>query len=205
MPRKPKLTVVVEKVKRRRGRPPNAPKSAAPAPTLQQSATAGHNSERRRAQFVREIVNLEKLIADKDSVVAEIRNQRKEMKGLGFSRHEIDFALYVRKSPEEKVRAMFEDHTRVLHYFSHPVGRQFEMFEDRTPAVDVARELGKADGLEGKPCKPPYDAASEQGRAYIEGFYAAQEVLAQGIKQKPEDDVRPRFMQDSSDTGPMTA
>ena len=107
---------------------------------------------------------------------------------------------------------MFETQHRVAQYLAHPIGRQLSLFDkDRTPAVEVAFEEGKTASLSNHPAKPPHDASTPQGQAWLKGHAAGQEIIGKGFKplkteKKPTDeaDLRPRFAQ-KDDGAPASA
>ena len=193
--------------KRGRGRPPGSGKKAAPIKPSPESAPIGSNGltdDQKRGLFLSEsegIPKLERLLDDLASANSAIRNHRKLMKANGFARAEIDYALWLRKKSETDAQERLQAHANAARWLAHPIGTQFTLFEDgvdRTPAIERAFEEGKTAGLEGKPCKPPHDAATEQGQKWIEGHRAGQAVLAKGLKTllPPDDterDLRPRF------------
>lgn len=100
---------------------------------------------------------------------------------------------------EAKVKMRLEAEAQVLRWNGLPIGAQDDLFgEDRTPAVDRAFAAGKAAGMAGEHCKPPYDASTPQGQSWIKGHHAGQEVHLNGFKQLEtegeESDVRPAFL-----------
>jgi hypothetical protein len=110
-------------------------------------------------------------------VVDEIVTQAK---GDGFTKKELDLSIDLADlKKEKKVIADVETRLRVARWIGHKMGAQMDLFAepDRTPAVDRAREQGKMDSMEGKPCKPNFAPETEQYRAYMEGFNADQDRL----------------------------
>lgn len=88
---------------------------------------------------------------------------------------------------EKKFKANLERQIKVARWMGLPVGAEPKLFADvdRTPAVDKARANGKRDGLAGNRQSPNADPSTEQYRAYMEGFYEGNSVLAQGLAPKP--------------------
>lgn len=79
---------------------------------------------------------------------------------------------------EEKMRAVIARQLWVAQYMASPLGTQFGMNldVDRTPAVETAAKIGRADGLAGKRYDPSrYGQGTEQLAAYDAAFYVAQE------------------------------
>src|ERR1700756_664222 len=52
------------------------------------------------------------------------------------------------------------------------IGQQLSLFlePDRTPAVDVAYDLGVQDSIDGKAAKSPFDPSVPQTQSYLKGF-----------------------------------
>jgi uncharacterized protein (UPF0335 family) len=82
------------------------------------------NDEQKAALFIGGIERLERLIADKDEIVADIRNARKVMKSEGFSREEVDFAIWSRKEGEEASKESFAMRLRISEWLGRPLGYQ---------------------------------------------------------------------------------
>lgn len=82
------------------------------------------NDEQKAKLFIGGVGTLERLIEEKDSVVASIRSQRKAMKAEGFSREEIDYALWLRKDGEEAGKERIAIHLRIAEWLGHPLGFQ---------------------------------------------------------------------------------
>jgi hypothetical protein len=174
--------------------------------TSAELAPVGDNDlsdDQKRGLFLNGVTKLERLVADVGSAVAAVRDQRKKMKADGYNKTEVDYALWLRKKKEPEAIEEAQARARVARWLAHPVGHQMSIFDeaepDRTPLVDRAREEGKVAAFENKACKPPYDAATEAGQAWIAGHHEGQEVIAKGFKPLPkadgEDDLRPRFKQ----------
>lgn len=110
----------------------------------------------------------------------------KDAKAEGISREDFEISVLL-DSPEgeEKVQAKLARTIEVAKWMGSTVGTQFEMFEDRTPAVDIARKKGERDSQDNLSRSPPYDPSTEQYRAYMEGYNAHQERLMKGYKPPP--------------------
>jgi uncharacterized protein (UPF0335 family) len=70
------------------------------------------------------VERLERLIEQKDEVVARIRSQRKAMKSDGFMRPEVDYALWLRKQDEGSADADMAMRVRISQWLNKPVGFQ---------------------------------------------------------------------------------
>jgi hypothetical protein len=82
------------------------------------------NDEAKARLFVNGIHSLERLIEQKDEVVARIRSQRKAMKSDGFMRPEVDYALWLRKQDEGSADADVAMRVRISEWMGKPVGYQ---------------------------------------------------------------------------------
>lgn len=82
------------------------------------------NDEQKAKLFIVGIDRLERLIERKDSAVADIRSQRKTMKSEGFSREEVDYALWLRKEGEEIAKERIAAHLRIAEWMGKPLGFQ---------------------------------------------------------------------------------
>ena len=171
----------------------------------------GHNSgeltdEQRQKLHLQHKGKYEKTLKAKKAADTDFRNACKLAKSeLGdFAVLQIKLAIAM-DSPEgeDKIKARFEAEAQVLRWNGLPIGHQDELFgEDRTPSVEKAFNAGKAAGMAGAPCTPPYDASTPQGQAWIKGYHAGQAVNLGGIKQLERDDdedVRPGFLKDKDD------
>lgn len=80
---------------------------------------------------------------------------------------------------EEKMRAVIARQIWVARYMAAPLGTQFSLLgEDRTPAVDTAANIGRAEGLGGKRFDPSrWGQGTEQLASYEKTFYVGQEEM----------------------------
>jgi ribosome modulation factor len=140
--------------------------------------------------------SLGKLESAKDKIAkltADVRNIRKQMKAEGYSKVEVDYALFLNKKKDEPelIEEQRRSRERVAKWMARPEGFQGGLFDgigdgvDRTPAVDRAFESGKTAGLEGKSASPPHDASTDQGQAWLRGYGDGQAILASGFKPLP--------------------
>lgn len=90
---------------------------------------------------------------------------------------------------EEALRQEIERKIRIARWAASPLGTQFQFFETGGPAVDLAFEEGKSAGFRGDDMSPPHDPSVPQYQRWIEGWQAAQEVLASGFRDKLKEDV----------------
>ena len=82
------------------------------------------NDEQKARLFIGGIEKLERLIDDKDEIVADIRNQRKTMKSEGFDRAEIEYALWARKEGDEAAKTALAMRLRISQWLGKPLGYQ---------------------------------------------------------------------------------
>lgn len=144
-------------------------------------AIAGDNqltADQQQALFLNHVGKLAPLIAAKDKAVADLRNFYKMAKAEGSSKERLDKALDLLKDKgEERMRADLEESLEVARMMGASVGWQAEMFPDRRPAVDKAKDDGKIAGLKGLPRKPPFAPELPQYAAWMAGFDEGQKVL----------------------------
>ena len=88
------------------------------------------NDEQKAKLFMGGIEKLEKLIGDKDWAVTAIRNHRKTMKSEGFSREEVEYALWSRKEGDERAKEAMAMQLRIAEWLGKPLGFQ--------PSLDLA-------------------------------------------------------------------
>lgn len=87
------------------------------------------NDEQKATLLEKGLERLERLIAEKDRVVSDIRTQRKTMKAEGFSRHEVDYALRLRKEGVEAAKERMAAEVRIAQWLGQPLGFQSNLFE----------------------------------------------------------------------------
>lgn len=202
--------------------------AAAPKPTKTAPAApiVGHNAglggltdDQQRGLFLNGVAAITALLAQSATINSEIRRKRKEMKADGFEQAQINYAIWLRKVPENVPVRKRIDEVKIAKWLAHPVGHQAELFGDgvdRTPAIDRAFEEGKTAGLAGANKTPPYAESTPQGQKWLHGWDEGQAVNHIGFRtlqtaqeEQPPDtmenalddanealeDVRPRFMQ----------
>ena len=90
-----------------------------------------------------------------------------------------------------EVIAEMELKIKVAKILGHGLGRQLDLFPDRTPVEDRAYEAGLAAGKLRKPNANPYDPASPAGQAWQRGMNEGTEFinkdLEKVISSKPVD------------------
>jgi ribosome modulation factor len=154
-----------------------------------ETPSAGHNSElseaEKQALFLRGLTELEGMIADKDEIMSDIRNQRKRIISYGFTTADINFALGLRKKDDAESIEKRRREAMIARFLGHPIGTQADIFDelDRTPAADKALAEGKIAGAEGQAMSPPYDQSTEQGQQWLKGWQEGQADLASGFKK----------------------
>jgi ribosome modulation factor len=196
---------------KKRGRKPGAAKKPNPETA---PLTGGHNDmsdDQKRALFLNGLGKLEAVKEKMAKLNADARNIRKQMKSEGYSKVEVDYALFLNKQSDDPDRIAEERQARerVAKWLARPEGFQGGLFDgpgdgkDRTPAVDRAKEEGKTAGMQGESAKPPYDASTPQGQAWLHGHADGQATLAKGFKPLPPsdededgEDVRPRHLRE---------
>jgi hypothetical protein len=94
------------------------------------------NDEQKGDLLVKGIERLEKLIEQKDKMVAAIRTQRKTMKSEGFERQEVDFALWVRREGDEAAKERVALQIRIAAWIGQPLGFQ--------PSLDLGADERQA-------------------------------------------------------------
>lgn len=113
-----------------------------------------------------------------------------------------DMILLETEEGEAKIKAGIERQKRAALYMAAPLGAQFSMFEDRTPAVDRAREEGVRDGMEGKTLHPPYDPGTEQFQSYQDGWHQGQAAIFD-IQKLEDASAFDEVADDIGDTDPI--
>jgi hypothetical protein len=163
--------------KPKRGRPPN-PAKAAP----------GHNEagdDERRALFLNHVAKRKRLLENKDTAVAALRNDAKTIRADTFTVAQVDFAIKL-QTPEGEgsAREKLSDEIQAAKWAGSPIGTQFSFdLIDRTPAVDRAHDEGKRAAMEGKRASPPYDPSVPQHQEWLRGFHSVQDArVREGIK-----------------------
>jgi uncharacterized protein (UPF0335 family) len=103
---------------------PRGRKSGSPELRPVESQPNDLNDEQKAALFIGGIEKLERLIDEKDQLVADIRNARKVMKSEGFVREEVDYALWARKEGDEAARESLAMRLRISEWLGKPLGFQ---------------------------------------------------------------------------------
>lgn len=135
---------------------------------------------------------LEALNKKQNSIVADIRNERKRAKSSGFSKGEIDFALQLRASQDHTADvAEYKRLAQIALWVGHPIGTQPDMFaiaKDADALIDKASRDGEQAGAEGESAKSPHPPGSPQDQAWMGGWHKGQSSLAStlGRGDQPE-------------------
>jgi len=116
----------------------------------------------------------------------------KEVKQDGLSMRQIKLMVEL-STPEGEAawRMTIANDLIAAQYQGAAIGQQLTLFlePDRTPAVEIARDQGIQDSMDGKTAHPPYDPSTPQAKAYLEGWHAETERrLKAGIKKTVEED-----------------
>ena len=139
--------------------------------------------------FVTGLQKLERLIQAVKVAGNAVKAQRKVMKGDGFPKEEVDYALFLRRSDDTTVREDAASRDRAAKYLAHPIGHQFTLLdEDRTPASDRAFEDGKVAGIAGETCSPPHAPDTEKATRWMEGWQEGQAALLAAFTPLASDD-----------------
>lgn len=104
----------------------------------------------------------------------------------GFHKKDFEVARKLQGLEGEKAKkAEIERSLKIARWLGLSLGTQLDMFAepDRVPAVDVAFELGKTQGLAGITAKPDYSPDTEQYRRYMEGWHTGQGIRSKGFKK----------------------
>ena len=145
----------------------------------------------------------ERALAAKKAKDADFLNVTKRIKAeLGKSGVAIIKAMIELDSDEgqavviERIRAQ----ARAARWAGLPIGTQIELSlsePDRTPAVDRAKDEGKAASMGNKPAKPPYSPETPQYKSWMDGYHEHQTTLASKIGRGKDDekDLLPSFLQ----------
>lgn len=88
------------------------------------------NDEQKARLFGEGLDRMVTLTERKDELVAQMRNQRKQMRADGFSREEVDYGLWLRKQSDEDARDNLAMRLRIAEWQGKPLGYQ--------PSLDLA-------------------------------------------------------------------
>lgn len=181
----------------KRGRKPKNETEAKGAEAAPADNGAGHNANggltdtQMQALALQWKRKLSGLIEEKDSVVAKIRNAKKQIKAeLGEDGVLLveDMMKLETDTGEAELQKRMERAIRAAKYMAATLGTQFQLFEDRTPAADRAALEGKRDGMAGKTLHSPYAPGTPQNDAYIQAWHDGQKALF-GIQKKEDGEL----------------
>lgn len=134
----------------------------------------------------------------------------KEVKGDGFSMRQIKLMVEL-STPEGEAawRMTIANDLIAAQYQGAAIGQQLSLFlePDRTPAVDMAYDLGVQDSIDGKAAKSPFDPSVPQTQSYLKGFHDETERRTlKGIKKlEPEPDRGETLAAARADNEPPSA
>lgn len=161
-----------------------------------QEAGQGHNSglteNQERALFFDHLNKIQSSKEELEKFKAAHARLFKAAKADGFTKKDLEYALRLRAddSNGEELLEERRREVRIAKWLQHPVGTQIDLFdEDRTTAVERAKELGKNAGMEGKSCIAPYDGSTDQAQAWIEGWHEGQKAIFDIKKKKSDEDT----------------
>lgn len=169
-------------------KPPKAPARA----KVGGPVTTGLNDDQLEALFWSHKRLYANALAAKKNADANFKNACKKAKSeLGDHAVEsLKLVCSIETDPEAEGRfkGLVEAQMRAARWAGAAVGTQFSLLDEvnRAPAVDMAFAEGRRHGLAGEPRKPGWAPGTDQYGAYMEGFTAGQDVLAQGIKKPTE-------------------
>lgn len=120
-------------------------------------------------------------------VQRDFRLLGKEVKQDGLTMRQIRL-MHELSTPEgeEAFRLSTANDLIAAQYAGAAIGQQLALFlePDRTPAVDLAYDLGAQDCMEGKSAKPPFDPSVPQHASYMKGYHDETERrVGKGIKK----------------------
>jgi hypothetical protein len=120
-------------------------------------------------------------VRDGKSEIAEmmgsINEAYKIAKPYGYTKADIKWALSLDEKDSGEVIEEMQRRIKLAKMLGHGLGRQIELFPDRTPVVDKAYEQGLAAGKLRKSNSNPYDHSSEQGQAWQRGMNDGTEFI----------------------------
>lgn len=134
----------------------------------------------KRALLAHELNKIEGLEEEKKDIAESIKDAKKRLGNIGFSKHQVKFGLTLRKSEDAEMVEQRIAEAEVARFLGHPIGTQPELplSVDRTPGVDKAKTDGEIAGAEGQTCHPPYAPGSPMEQSWIEGWHNGQATIA---------------------------
>lgn len=176
------------KPKTTKGKKPDEPKQAEPAPAAAKRPNTTDADEENRKLFLN--VHLPKIKQLRDRLAtanSNLRNAYKTAKAEGsFTKTDFDTAIEMEDAEKEaRAKARIARTLVIARYMGSAMGAQLDLFlePDRTPAADRAFDEGKMAAMKGETAKPPYDPSTEQHRKFMEGYHSVSEQrVKEGIK-----------------------
>lgn len=151
-------------------------------------ASAGHNSGELTPAESRALMfhHFNLIEAQKLKVKAEqdaLKKLRKTARADGLIMADLDYMARCADLEDPNI-APYELRRRaeIASWFALPVNFQPDMFTDRMPLDDRAYEEGVAAGLQGKDPTAPYDAASQAGQRWLEGWHEGQRQMREDLE-----------------------
>jgi ribosome modulation factor len=151
-------------------------------------ADAGHNSGELTPSESRALMfhHFNLIEAQKLKVKAEqdaLKKLRKTAKADGLVMADLD---YMARCADLEDPTIAPDELRrraeIASWFALPVNFQPDMFTDRMPLEDRAYEEGIAAGLQGRDPAAPYDATSEAGQRWLQGWHEGQRQMRDDLE-----------------------
>lgn len=191
------MAAAKKKAKKTKPKTTKATKPKAAATGAEQPAPKIFNTamdEEQRALFIGETGHLKKikeLRARLNTANANLRAGYKSAKAHGFDKQDFDYAIQLETVElEAKTRARIARNLVIAKYVGSSLGAQLDLFlePDRTPAVDIAYDEGKAASMRGEPAKPGYDPSTPQHAQYMQGYHDDQGKRVKGGIKPLEND-----------------
>jgi hypothetical protein len=162
------------------------------APTAQ--AGLGHNSgtiltdQDKTVLLLDGVTDIERLSKESQSINGKIRDRRKKLAAIGYTKDEVDYAIALRNNKPSEETEKFRRRMGIAVVLNHPVGVQPDMIDvtNRVDGIDLAGRKGLTAGLEGLECKPPMDAASLEGQAWIQNWHTGNAQRTDTMKRAVE-------------------
>lgn len=157
------------------------------------STVAGSNAmdPDKRALFLKDKEDYAKAVEKLGKAQSAVRLLGKTIKSDGFTLRQIKLAIQL-DSPEGEAefKSLIANDLLAAQYQGAAIGSQLQLFlePDRTPAVDMAKDEGTKDAMEGKSAKPGYDPSTPQYQSYLSAY---NEEQARMVKTGIKSDVKP--------------
>lgn len=113
----------------------------------------------------------------------DLKKLRKTAKADGLVMADLDFMARCADLEDPTIApAELRRRAEIASWFALPVNFQPDMFTDRMPLDERAYEEGIAAGLQGKDPVAPYDAASNAGQKWLQGWHEGQRQMRDDLE-----------------------